>query len=196
MGVKTVDEYFGAARPWRQELFKLREVLCTTGLEETVKWGAPCYVHEGTNVVGIGAFKAYVGLWFFQGALLSDAEGVLINAQAGKTKAMRQWRFTDSKDIRTRPIKAYVEEAIALVAAGEQIKPERGKRIEIPSELAVALGGDARAREAFDKLSLGKRREYTEHVASAKREATRASRAEKALPLIRAGRGLHDKYRS
>jgi uncharacterized protein YdeI (YjbR/CyaY-like superfamily) len=39
--------------------------------------------------VGIGGFKSYFGLWFHQGALLTDKAGVLINAQEGRTKALR-----------------------------------------------------------------------------------------------------------
>ena len=69
---KTVDEYINAAGQWHDELVRLRKILNSTKLEETVKWGAPCYTFGGKNIVGIGAFKSYVGLWFFQGALLTD----------------------------------------------------------------------------------------------------------------------------
>ncbi len=90
---KTVDDYIEAAEPWQDELIRLRKILRSTDLEETVKWGAPCYTHDGKNVVGMASFKSYVGLWFHQGALLGDKKKVLINAQEGKTKALRQWRF-------------------------------------------------------------------------------------------------------
>lgn len=32
------------------------------GLEEAIKWGAPCYLAEGRNIVGLTAFKTHVGL--------------------------------------------------------------------------------------------------------------------------------------
>jgi uncharacterized protein YdeI (YjbR/CyaY-like superfamily) len=38
-------------------------------------------------------------------------------------------------------------------------------------------------------------REYAEHIASAKREATKQTRIDKVLPMIVSGVGLHDKYR-
>ncbi|MBK7633096.1 MAG: hypothetical protein IPJ13_01585 [Saprospiraceae bacterium] len=44
-------------------------------------------------MVGLAAFKSYTGIWFFQGGLLDDKQQFLMNAQEGKTKAMRQWRF-------------------------------------------------------------------------------------------------------
>ena len=70
----SVDDYIEGVGLWNKELRQLRQVLRSTRLEETVKWGAPCYTLNGKNVVGLGAFKSYVGLWFFQGALLKDAQ--------------------------------------------------------------------------------------------------------------------------
>ena len=192
---KTVDQYIDNADHWRDELMKLRRILTGTRLEETIKWGAPCYTLDGRNVVGIGAFKSYVGLWFYQGALLSDPDDVLINAQAGKTKALRQWRFTSGKDIKVRAIKAYVKEAIELAASGQHIEAARGKPVVVPPELAAVFAADKGAARAFERLTPGKRREYADYVAEAKREATKARRIEKILPMIADGVGLNDKYR-
>jgi uncharacterized protein YdeI (YjbR/CyaY-like superfamily) len=44
----------------------------------------------GKNLLGIGAFKNHFGLWFFQGSLLKQNTKLLVNAQEGKTQAMRQ----------------------------------------------------------------------------------------------------------
>ena len=59
-----------------------------TELLETIKWGVPVYTLNDKNVLGMGAFKSYVGIWFFQGAFLDDPQKKLINAQEGKTKAL------------------------------------------------------------------------------------------------------------
>ncbi|MCA8943521.1 MAG: YdeI/OmpD-associated family protein [Planctomycetes bacterium] len=193
---RSVDEYVALHPQWGAELLKLRKVLASTGLDETVKWGAPCYTLDGKNIVGIAAFRDYVGLWFHQGALLTDPDGVLLNAQEGKTKALRQWRFAGEREIKIARVKAYVKEAIENQRAGRSIKPDRNQPIVVPPELEAALGRRARTRKAFESLSKGKQREYAEHIASAKREATRQSRLEKIVPMIEAGIGLHDKYRS
>jgi len=192
---ESVDDYIENAEHWRPELERLREVLTSTELEETVKWGGPCYTLDGKNIVGMGAFKSYVGLWFHQGALLSDPEGMLVNASEGKTKALRQWRFTSGKDIKPRLIKKYVNEAIELQRQGKEIKPDRAKPVVVPPELAAAFAKNRKAKAAFDKLTIGKRREYADHVAEAKREDTRLRRVEKIIPMILEGGGLHDKYR-
>ena len=99
---KSVDAYIESAEYWQEELRELRKILRSTELEETTKWGGPCYTFDRKNVVGLGAFRSYVGLWFFQGVLLKDERQVLINAQSGRTKAQRQWRFTASADILPR----------------------------------------------------------------------------------------------
>lgn len=193
---KTVDEYIGNAEHWQAELVRLREILQSTPLVETVKWGAPCYTHNDKMLVGLGAFKSYVGLWFFQGALLSDKDNVLINVQEGRTKAMRQWRFGSSKEIKARQIKAYVKEAIALQDAGEEIKPDRTKPVYVPVELKKALAARKKVRTAFDAMTKGKQREYANYIADAKREETKLTRIDRILPMIEAGVGLNDKYRN
>ena len=193
---KTVDEYIEAAADWHDELVRLRKLLNSTELVETVKWGGPCYMVDGKNVVGMAAFKAYLGLWFFQGALLADKKKVLINAQEGKTKAMRQWRFRSKKEIDARLIKAYVDEAISLQRQGIAIKADRGQPVEIPKQLKTSLSKNKEANARFKALTKGKQREYVEYIAAAKRDETKVKRLAKIIPMIVAGKGLNDKYRN
>ncbi len=193
--VKTVDDYIERAKFWQSELGQLRAILAATALTEEVKWGAPCYTYKGKNVVGLGAYKNYVGLWFYQGALLPDKNKVLINAQEGKTKALRQWRMQSQQDIKPAQIKRYIEAAIELVESGREISPARAKKLVMPSELSDALKQNETAAKSFAALTPGRQREYADHVRSAKREVTRLARAQKVLPLIVAGGGLNDKYR-
>lgn len=194
---KTVDDFIASHPKWQEALEKLRAILISTGLEETIKWGAPCYTLEGKNIVGVGAFKAHFGLWFFQGALLTDSARVLVNAQEGKTRAMRQWRMTSAKDIKVRTIKSYIKEALENQRNGEAIKPVRAKtNLVLPPELVAAFKKNKKAASAFKTLSPGKQRDYAEHIAEAKRADTKARRLEKILPMISAGQGLHDKYRN
>lgn len=192
----TADEFFASAKTWKRELAVLRGILRASGLEETVKWGGPVYVHDGENVVGLGAFKSYFGLWFYQGALLADPKELLVNAQAGKTKALRQMRFGSLDEVDEKAVKAYVKEAIGLARRGAKIAPDRNKPVTVPPELEAALRTRRKARTAFEALTPGKRREYADHVAEARRDETKQKRIEKILPMIEAGVGLNDRYRS
>jgi uncharacterized protein YdeI (YjbR/CyaY-like superfamily) len=193
---KTVDAYLKGAGRWKTELERLRSILQSTELEETVKWGGPVYTFDGKNVVGIGGFKSYFGLWFFRGALLTDQKKMLVNAQEGRTKAMRQMRFDSGDEIDARLIKSYVKEAVGLVKRGVEIKPERRRGLTVPTELRDALRKRKKAAASFDKLTPGKRREYADFVASAKQAATKQRRIDKILPMIESGVGLSDRYRS
>lgn len=192
---KSVDAYIDAAEHWQMELKALRRLLLSTGLSETVKWGAPCYTFKDRNIVGLAAFKSYFGLWFFQGALLRDTDKVLVNAQSGRTRAQRQWRMTSAKEIRPALIKRYIKEAVAIASSGREIKADRSKPLVIPEELQSALGSSRKAGSSFAKLRPGLQREYADYVSSAKRAETRQRRIEKILPLIASGSGLNDKYR-
>jgi len=191
----SVDDFLANAKQWRAELGRLRDILQSTGLDEDVKWGAPCYTYKGKNVVGIGGFKSYFGLWFHQGALLADDAGVLINAQEGKTRALRQWRMQSARDIKPAVIRRYVMEARKLVDSGEEIKADRGKPIVLPPELRNALRRTRGATAAFRQLRTGLQREYADYISSAKRVDTKQRRIDKVLPMIVAGKGLNDRYR-
>ena len=192
-----VDEYISKKSEWKEELNLLRSIFKDLPLEETIKWGAPTYVYNGKNVVGLAGFKNYCGLWFFQGALLKDKHKVFINAQEGKTKAMLQWRFNSLKEIDASLIKEYVLEAIGNVEAGREIKPDRTKKeLIIPMEFLSELNSKSELKKCFDNFTLSKQREYANYISEAKRETTKLKRLEKIIPMIINGVGLHDKYKN
>lgn len=193
----SVESYVAAGGPWKESLLLLREILISSGLEETVKWGMPVYTLNNKNVAGFSAFKSWTGIWFYQGVFLEDPANVLINAQEGTTKGLRQWRFQSLDEIRKHrlAISAYLKEAIANQKAGMEIKPERKKALKIPRELEIAFSQNPALRKSFEKLTPGKKRDYAEHVSSAKREETRQKRLEKIIPMILEGIGLNDKYK-
>lgn len=192
---KTVDEYILNAKYGKEILIILREILKETELSETLKWGAPVYTINDKNVVGIGAFKSYAGIWFFQGALLTDKAGVLVNAQEGTTKALRQWRFSSAGEIDDKLVLEYVNEAIENQKKGKEIKADRKKPVVIPPELQDAFQENKELENAFNQLTPGCKREYADYVAEAKKEETRIRRVQKILPMILQKKGLNDQYR-
>ncbi len=191
---KTVEEYFDDHSEYRKELEQLRSILNSTELVETVKWGIPTYTINNKNVAGIGAFQSYFGIWFFNGVFMKDPAKKMINAQEGKTKGMRQWRFESASEIDEKLIISYLEEAIQNQKDGKEVKPEK-KPLILPDELKEALASDSKLSEQFDQLSLTNRRDYAEHITEAKREETKQKRLEKIIPMIKEGVGLNDKYK-
>ncbi len=195
--VNSVEEYIESHEQWVEALTILRNIINSTEMEETLKWSSPVYTLNGKNVLGLGAFNHHFGLWFFNGVFLKDEKKLLINAQEGKTKALRQMRFTTIEDIDKKTVLTYVKEAIENQKLGKEIKVDRSKKeTVIPDELQQILNEDTNLLENFKSLTPYKQREYCEHIASAKREATKLSRLEKITPMILNGVGLHDKYKN
>ncbi|GGH03937.1 hypothetical protein GCM10011416_23800 [Polaribacter pacificus] len=194
--MKEVDLYIEKKKEWRELLILLRNLLTNLELEETIKWGSPVYTNKGKNIVGLAAFKSYVGLWFFQGATLVDAQKKLINAQEGKTSAMRQWRFSSKETLDVEMIVSYVKEAIDNQVNGKVILPKKNlKPVIIPELLAAALKKDKDLGNQFSGFSLSKQREFADYISEAKRISTKELRLAKIIPMILEGKGLHDAYR-
>lgn len=195
--IHSVEEYIEENAHFDDALKILRDLLNATQLDETIKWSAPVYTLNNKNVVGLGAFKNHFGIWFFNGVFLKDEHKLLVNAQENKTKALRQMRFKSAEEIDKNIVLAYIKEAIENQKLGKEIKPERkGKTVIIPETLQNELNKNTVLSEAFKILTPGKQREYCEHIATAKREATKLSRLEKIKPMIIQGVGLHDKYKN
>lgn len=190
----TVNQYINRHKHYKVELELLRSIMLSSGMEETIKWGAPVYTVNGKNVAGLGAFKSYVGIWFFQGVFLKDQSKMLVNAQEGKTQAMRQWRFSSLDEIDAKLVREYVQEAIANQKAGKELKPEK-KPLVLPDELKNLLSSNAKARSVFESFSLGHKREYADYISEAKRPETRAARIEKITPMILDSVKMSDRYK-
>lgn len=191
---KSPEAFFERPGPYAEILRTLRRLALESGLVETVKWGHPAYTEGGSLVAGIAAFKAYAGIWFFQGALLGDAAGVLVNAQEGKTQAMRQWRFGPGDQIDETLVSVYLREARELALQGRKVVLNRDRPVYLPEELERAMEADPALRARFDGMSTSCRREYADYVGEAKRPETRVRRVEKVLPMIRAGGRLNEGY--
>ncbi|MCW5519781.1 YdeI/OmpD-associated family protein [Aureitalea sp. L0-47] len=193
---EKVSAYIEKHHRWSSQLQQLREVFQQSDLVENVKWGSPTYTMNGKLVAGFAAFKHHFAIWFHQGVFLKDPDKNLINAQEGKTKALRQWKFTEGDIIEKDIVLKYIREATENSLAGKEVKPKKKKSVTIPELLNRALEKDTAFKEAFEGLTPGRQREYSEHVGSAKREATQLSRLEKIKPMILQGVGLNDKYKN
>ncbi len=194
--VDPVKAYIAKHANWKKELAILREIFKQTELEEEIKWGAPHYCLNNKLVAGIAGFKNHYALWFHQGVFLKDEKRVLLNAQEGVTKALRQWRFFKGDEIPQALVLDYVNEAIANVKAGKELKPKKKAAIEPPLIFKACLKQNTRLKNAFENLSPGKQREYITYISEAKKESTQQSRLDKIIPLILQGKGLHDKYKN
>jgi uncharacterized protein YdeI (YjbR/CyaY-like superfamily) len=177
---------------WVKEIDLLQSIINKTPLVETTKWGGIVYTYNGKNIVGVGGFKSYFGLWFFNGAFLKDELKVLVSG-GEKTKAQLQWRFNSIDDVDEKKILTYLLEAIELEKQGKVHKPEKSP-LQISSFFEDFLKSE-QLMEVFSTFNLTKKKEFAEYIDTAKQEKTKLSRLEKIKPMIQNGIGLNDKYR-
>ncbi|QSB26217.1 YdeI family protein [Flavobacterium sp. CLA17] len=179
---------------WEEELLFLKSIIDKTELTETTKWDGPVYVYNTKNVVGIGGFKDYFTIWFFNGVFLKDEKKKLINAQEDKTKSLRQWRFTSKEEVNEKEVLEYILEAIENEKQGKIIKPTKKETI-VSELLEKEMNQNPALLEAFQKFSPYKQYEFLEYIETAKQQKTKLSRIKKVIPMILGNIGLNDKYR-
>lgn len=193
---KSADAYFSEEHHFKNAIGVLRDLAKKTEAAETCKWGIPVYTVQNKNVFGICRFKNHFGVWFYNGAYLSDPKKVLENAQEGKTKAMRHWKFVSEEAIDLDGVLVYLEEAIANQKEGKVLQAKKSSAVfEIPQLLQDSMEKDATLKTAFTGFTLYKQKEFCEYLSEAKQEKTRVRRLEKILPMIANGVGLNDAYR-
>jgi uncharacterized protein YdeI (YjbR/CyaY-like superfamily) len=182
-----------STRQWAHGLNELRRICLASGLVETVKWGHPCYMHAGRNIVIFGAFRGDSRLSFFNAALMKDPEGVL-EKQGPNTRHPDMIRFVDNAQVAKMElvILSYLKEAMGYAQAG--IKPPKEENeIELPDELVEALDSDPELAEAFRDLTPGRQKSYAINLGSVKKSETRISRIAKFRDHILAGKGAMER---
>ena len=193
--IEKLESFYESEHPYKGGIALLREIALKTEAVEDFKWSIPVYTLDGKNVFGIGKFKSYFGVWFFNGVFLKDPKKVLENAQDGKTKGMRHWKFQSLDEVDEKIVLGYMKEALDNQKKGLEIKAEKTKEIEIPELLQSKLDSDSVLKSSFENFTPYKQKEFCEYIAEAKQEKTKLRRLEKILPMIKDGVGLNDGYR-
>jgi len=188
-----VDFYFSKSKKWQEELGKLRTIILDCQLTEELKWGVPCYTFQKSNIVLIHEFKEYCAILFVKGALLNDANGILIE-QTKNVQAGRQIRFTNVREIAEMEtiLKAYIYEAIEVEKAGLKVNFKKTTELIFPEEFQNKLDENPALKTAFDALTPGRQRAYILYFSAPKQSKTRETRVEKCMQQILNGKGLND----
>ena len=178
-----------STRRWIDGLNHLRRICLDLGLEETVKWAHPCYLHAGRNIALFGAFRDDFRLSFMNPGLLEDTDGVL-EPQGPNSQTPSMIRFTAVGQVAEKEpaIRAYLRQLMEHAEAGTR-PPKQDREIDMPDELTEALDADAELAEAFQALTPGRRKSYFYALNQAKQSATRVARIEKLRGRIIAGKG-------
>jgi uncharacterized protein YdeI (YjbR/CyaY-like superfamily) len=194
MSDSRVDEYAACLQRWRDEFVALRTILSDTELTEAFKWHKPCYTHAGKNVAIFQPFNDLCALMFFKGALLNDANA-LLREQGENSRSSLRLEFRSVAEVMSMEsaVRDLVADAIRVEQAGLRVhKPTPPTGRDYPRELSALMDADPAFRDAFERLTPGRRRGYLLHFNGAKQSATRAARIERVQDRIMEGFGLHD----
>lgn len=181
-----------AARKWAAGLAQLRGICLGARLQETVKWGHPCYMVAGRNIAIIGAFAGDFRISFFDAALLTDPDAIL--QRAGPNTAQPDMiRFTDDDAPREMApvIAGFLDQAMAHAAQGIKA-PKQTTTLDLPDVLVAALDDDPVLAEAFAALTRGRQNSYVIALRGAAKAGTQLARIAKFRDKIIAGKGANE----
>lgn len=192
-----IDAYIAAAQPFaRPILERLRRAVHAgcPGVEETIKWSAPFFVHGGRILANMAAFRQHCAFGFWHGRDAVD--------QGRDGEAMGQFgRIVTLADLPApAALKALVQAAVkrmdADAAAPRPTKTRGAARpvLVMPADFDAALDSQPAAREAYDGFAPSKQRDYLEWVLEAKQPATRARRIAQSVAWLAEGKARHWKY--
>jgi uncharacterized protein YdeI (YjbR/CyaY-like superfamily) len=188
----SVDEFLAEAPRWRSEMKKIRTILKSSGLTESIKWGKPCFSYGSHNVAIVQPMKNFVAVLFTKGALIDDPNERL-ESQGENTRSAKRLCFVSVAHVKETEtsLRDFARQAIVIEEEGKSVpKP---KKLALVEELKERLAADSELKAAFEALTPGRQREYHLHISGAKQSKTRAARVEKNVGRILAGKGLRDR---
>ena len=191
---KRIDAYIARAAPFaRPILTHLRGVVHTAcpDVEETLKWGAPAYMHHGILCI-TAAFKAHCALVLWRAPLI-------VGAVKSRDSRGHFGRITAVKDLPSKAVLVgLLKQGVKLNEAGakpsQRAKGRPKKAVALPADLAAGFKKHAKARKAWAEFSPSARREYVDWITGAKRPETRAERLKTTLQWVAQGKQRNWKY--
>ena len=185
-----------SVRVFSEEIAAHRGIALSVFQEETMKWGAPCYSHNGKNVAMLFSFKDNCGFSFFKGPLLADTHQMLV-APSETAQTFRLLRFTKLSQIieKQEEIRSYLFEALEIEKAGLKLQLKPPTEFPLPDELSIQFEENPQFEAAFKSLTPGRQRNYLRHFNEAKQSATKTARIEKYKPFIFKGIGMDEAWK-
>lgn len=195
-----IDAYIAEAEPFaRPILVHLRELVhegCP-GVEETLKWSSPSFVHAGKILGGMAAFKAHAAFGFWHPEMRAKAETKDADTAMGSFGRITKISDLPNRATLLRLIKeaAKLNDATTTKPKAATTKPRKpAKALAVPADLATALKRNAAATKTFAGLPPSGRNEYVEWITEAKRAETRQQRLATTVQWLAEGKSRNWKY--
>jgi uncharacterized protein YdeI (YjbR/CyaY-like superfamily) len=196
MGIRDprVDLYIAKSAAFAKPILEhLRETVhaACPDVAETIRWGFPHFDANGM-LCSMASFKAHCAFGFWKGDLLFG------DTPKGKDAMGHFGRVCSVADLPSRRELVRLVKAARKLNDGGPMPRTKAKApkplVDVPADLAAALGRDAKARATFERFPPSHRREYVEWIVEAKRDETRARRVAQAVTWMAEGRSRNWKY--
>jgi uncharacterized protein YdeI (YjbR/CyaY-like superfamily) len=196
-----IDAYIGNAAAFAQPILeRLRAIVheACPDAEETLKWGAPSFMHAGGILCMMAAFKQHASFGFWKHALVMGGE---VPRDGMPREGMGSFgKMTSLKDLPPKKeLVALIHKAMRLNEDGVKTPGLRKARAPkplplAPNDLVAALKKNRQARTTFDGFSPSQQREYVDWITEAKRDETRQKRLAQAIEWLAEGKPRNWKY--
>jgi uncharacterized protein YdeI (YjbR/CyaY-like superfamily) len=196
-----IDAYIGNAAAFAQPILeRLRAIVheACPDAEETLKWGAPSFMHAGGILCMMAAFKQHASFGFWKHALVMGGE---VPRDGMPREGMGSFgKMTSLKDLPPKKeLVALIHKAMRLNEDGVKTPGLRKARAPkplplAPDDLVAALKKNRQARTTFDGFSPSQQREYVDWITEAKRDETRQKRLAQAIEWLAEGKPRNWKY--
>ena len=195
-----IDAYIGNAAGFAQPILeRLRAIVheACPDAEETLKWGAPSFLHAGGILCMMAAFKQHASFGFWKHALVMGEE---VSRDGMPRDGMGSFgKMTSLKDLPPK------KELVALIHKAMRLNEDGVKTAGVrksapkpppvaPDDLTAALKKNKQARMTFDGFSPSQQREYVDWITEAKRDETRQKRLAQAVEWLAEGKPRNWKY--
>jgi uncharacterized protein YdeI (YjbR/CyaY-like superfamily) len=200
--IAPVDAYIAKTAPFAQPILThLRDAVheAVPGVEETIKWSRPFFLHKGIILGNISAFKQHCsfGLWGAEIAQALRTEGIASGEGMGTFG-----RITTLTDLPAKKkLVSYIRQAAKSIDDGVRtnsiMRPKVAKAdFVVTAVLAAALERNKAVSTNFHAMAPSCQREYSMWIAEAKRDETREKRLATALEWIAEGKTRNWKYQA
>ena len=197
---QKVDDYILKSASFSQPiLYKMRAIIeeAETHIEETIKWGFPCFTFQNKIICSFSAYKNHCVFRFWQGASLEDSDGIL--AKVGETEMGELSKIKNLEDLpKSEVLIKYIRAAIELSQKGSAKKPmtkEKKLTIDLKSvDLPEIFSSFPIHAEKFDSFSPSHRKEYISWIFEAKTEETKLKRIKTMMEWLLEGKSRNWKY--
>ena len=180
---QKIDAYFVALPNFSKKICtQLRQIILKTipGVVEDWKWGPNYQYPAGTMIFGLGAFKGWVKLTFFNGAPMKDKHKLFNDGE--NSAHNRSIKFAHVKEINQKALVAYLKEAIKIPSQPLK-KSTPTLALSLPKNLEEALKKH-KLLKVFKQLTYTERKEHIQSIDAAQKPETKKNRILKIIFLL------------